>query len=678
MKNHPKMYSFVILMLLLMLFFLIEIFPLIKPNSASASSKPVVQVYPNLINVGKDENFTVAVVGLNLIDLYGFDIEFTWDPSILKYVSHTVTCPVENYPSPNPPSPYGGVLHSPVIPIKNIVNESGNIPDARYTESRAWMAYASMHPAKAQSGNVTFFTITFQVIKIGESPLKILACDLSDEKGVPIDRVVIDGFYRTSGVPVADFNYWPDIPVVNKPTIFTSIVSGNETNIKTYMWDFGDGTKQNTSQPTITYNYTESGEKNVGLKVVDENDVESAWTYKKIFVAASRDLAISNIIFPATSIKVNASVPFAFKVTIANNGEVNENCTVYTYYNTTVVDPANPNLANWRFVSSQTVTLRYWSVKSLEFKIDTTTLTINASYHILANITGIPEKYEEDVNNNFMLSSETFLVTNIDIHEIAITNLECVWQSGVVKASPPLIEGEAVTVLLTMKNKGTGDDNIWIEVFLNNTSVENKTVLISWGETKEESLLRQSLSAGRYNVTAIVRVKGFNTSESTFLHIIKPPKINFTYTPTTVVKNQLVTFNASNTIHQDPEGTVTAYNWEFFAPGLDWTSANPTAKDEGLTITYNFTKVGNWTIVLKISDNFGLSYNSKRPATSAYIKSISLNVVEAKGEGGPEAAEGIPTEYIIAIIIVVVLILAVSAVYLRKRKREAVEEEISE
>ncbi len=677
MKNHAKMYSLVILMLLLMLFCLIEIFPLIKPDSASASSKAVVQVYPSLINVGKDEIFTVAVVGLNLINLYGFDIEFTWDPSILKYISYTVTCPVEEYPSPNPPSPYSGVLNRPVILVKKVVNESGNIPDARFTETRAWIAYASMYPAESQSGNVTFFTITFQAIKIGESPLKILACDLSDRNGVPIDRIVIDGFYRTSGVPAADFNYWPEISVANKPTYFTANVTGNTTNIAIYMWDFGDGGKQNTTQPTITHIYAKSGEKNVGLKVVDENGVESTWTYKKIFVAASRDLAISNIIFPATAIKVNASVLFAFKVIITNNGTVDENCTVYTYYNTSVVDPANPNLANWRLVSSQSVTLRYGSPKLLEFKINTTTLTVNASYYILANITGIPEGYEEDANNNFMLSSETFLVTNVDIHEIAITNLECVWQSGLVKATPPLIEGEVVTVLLTMENKGTGDDNIWIELFLNNTSMENKTVPISWGETKKESLLRQNVPAGRYNVRVIVKAGGFNTSESTFLHIIKPPKVNFTYTPTNVVKGQLVTFNASITIHQDLGGTVVAYKWEFFAPTRDWTTADPTAKGEGPTVTYNFTIVGNWTIVLKIKDNFGLEFNPKRPATSAYIEHISLNVVETTAEEGEGGPEGIPTE-IIAIIIVVVLIIAASAIYLRKRRVEAIEEEISE
>jgi len=129
----------------------------VSANSTELPSQyPLVYVYPELVTAEVGENITVSVVVYNLTDglatdpdnpqakvplgnLYAFDIQFSWDPTIIKYVNHTVTTPVEKYPSPVPPSPYAGIIHGfgasndSIFEIKNIVDEDGNIPEAQQT-----------------------------------------------------------------------------------------------------------------------------------------------------------------------------------------------------------------------------------------------------------------------------------------------------------------------------------------------------------------------------------------------------------------------------------------------------------------------------------------------------------------------------------------------------------------
>jgi hypothetical protein len=123
------------------------------------------------------------IVWIPLGNLYGFDIQFSWDPTIIKYVNHTVTVPVEDYPNPIPPSPYSGILHKPTLAIVEMVDEAGNIPGAADPRVRAWFSFASMAPAAPFNGNGTLFTMTFQAIKNGISPLEIVDCTLSDING---------------------------------------------------------------------------------------------------------------------------------------------------------------------------------------------------------------------------------------------------------------------------------------------------------------------------------------------------------------------------------------------------------------------------------------------------------------------------------------------------------------
>jgi hypothetical protein len=154
---------------------------------ANATPGALVYVDPaEVLNLMPPANFTIKVKIANVTNLYGLDLQFTWEPTIIKYVSHTAHIPVETYPD--------GVMHNPIIPIVDQVDENANMtgpaPGTRY-----WLSMASMSPAAVFNGNGTIFEMKFKVVGLGTSPLKILACTLSDKNGKPISCTLQQGTF---------------------------------------------------------------------------------------------------------------------------------------------------------------------------------------------------------------------------------------------------------------------------------------------------------------------------------------------------------------------------------------------------------------------------------------------------------------------------------------------------
>ena len=314
-------------------------FPMVRFGSSIdlPDAYPFVYVYPDLVNADVGQTFTIAVIVYNLTDativdpenpfltiplgnMYGFDLQFTWDPTVIKYVNSTnpsvsyggyhhpnVITPVEKWPDPVPPSPYAGILHGfgtgnlTLLEVKNVVNETGNIVGAADPSVRAWFAYATMLPAWTFNGNGTLFTMTFKVLKSGASPLNIVDLTLANIDGYPIGKTtsgqwlnpILNGMFRTLLPPVANFTHWPEVGKINETMHFDASTSENSTNIIRYEWNFGDGTKQNTTIPTVDHIYGSGGTFPASLKVVDVDGRASNTTTHNIQVIGT--LQISEI-----------------------------------------------------------------------------------------------------------------------------------------------------------------------------------------------------------------------------------------------------------------------------------------------------------------------------------------------------------------------------------------------
>lgn len=161
----------------------------------------------SILNLMPPQTFTVSVKLDNVTNLYGIDLEFRWNPTVIEHVSHVMMIPVEDYP--------GGVLHKNVLIIRDTV-------DAASGSYR--LAAASMAPAPSFNGSGTIFTMTFKVIGIGRTLLKIYSCDLAERHTppqpppppIPHDR--IHGYFSNFVVPKAKIYVAPPRIVNNSLT----------------------------------------------------------------------------------------------------------------------------------------------------------------------------------------------------------------------------------------------------------------------------------------------------------------------------------------------------------------------------------------------------------------------------------------------------------------------------
>jgi hypothetical protein len=679
---------------------------------------PVLYVHPGFIQAEVDETFTISVIAYNLTsgrakdpdnpqttvplgNLYGFDIQFTWDPTVIKYVNYTnpgtgilagakgykhtyVTVPFEKYSSPIPPSPYAGILHGTgtgnqsTIEVVNMVNETGNLPEAESPTVRAWFSYAVLSPATPFNGHGTIFTMTFKVLKPGQSPLDIVHAVLADKDGNPVARgssgkwlnAPRNGVYRTPGAPVADFAFSPSIGVVNKTMTFNATVSENITSIRQYRWDFGDGAAINTTLPTVDHIYNASGstDKTVTLIVTDANGVESASVSRQVMVAVSRDLKARYVTVPLESVRPNRT--FTIETAVENFGvakfSFNETAIAELSYNSTAFDLGNLSGAAWVQIGQNQTTIPRGSIKKLTFALNSSHLpTLEANYYFLLNATGIPQGYELNTTNNHLLSTP-LLYTEQIIHNPRITVFSFGYYTGTAYKRP-VIQGENTTISATVKNKGNEKDTIDV-TFYANGSILKSFQLVDLGEGKEAIVnWRGLLNPGNSNLTVVASAATVANYTQAWLKVIKPPHLIIEYSPKPPGLNQEVVFNASASIHQDPEGTIQKYSWVIYAPGVEVDLGSPTFIASGganmSVISFALNQTGKWNIVLEVTDSYGFTYDARsRPGgTLPYRLLISV-----------EVAAGFPWELVIGVVALIVVLIAVALLYMRRRRRAVI------
>ena len=593
---------------------------------------------PIVADVG--DTINIALVGFNFTDnmvpdpnnpanqrplgnLMGFDVQMSWDPTILKLVDYTVTTPVEDYPDPVSPSPYPGILHDPVFEFVNITDKNDNIPNAE-PGTMAWFAYIALPPADPFNGDGTFFNMTFDVIGSGASDLKLNYVGLADESGYKLLWHQYDGLFSTPGAPVADFTFWPDVGVVNKTMIFNASESYSPLglDIDNYAWDFGDGNSTSVSDPIIRHTYNTIGDYTVSLVVEDSNGVRSSPKTEQVSVVNKRNVMIADVSPSARMILVGKTVDITVRV--ENDGGAGENFTLAVYYNVSSVNWTDISMTSWIKIDESNVFLSDHSFSIKLFTWNTTGVPqVNARYYILANVTQVPY---EDVNDNNMTSDAIFIVS-ISLHDIAIEKLEVGWGEDF---EYPVLDGEDVTFQITVLNSGTVDETtVNVTLYCNDSMLDSWNESMQYGETVQLTF-QESFDPGSYNITARATIETDAYPDNNFmeetLQVIRVPKLNITYAPDYPLANYTVSFNASASFHQEPGASITSYKWQIYNP--EGILVNTTYGADLVSITYKFGEEGEWRVVLCIKDSYNIEYKWQRPATSAYKIEAIINVEE--------------------------------------------------
>lgn len=621
--------------------------------------KPIVYVdCPEVANVEEIVAVHVKVFNLNPTyvgtqsygDLYGLDINFTWNPIILEYINHTVKIPVETYPD--------GVLHSPVMPIKDIVNS------IRGTYNLVYASMAPAPPFNNPNASNTIFTMFFRVRSPGGTDLTLRRVKLSNKLGNLILREVLDGALRTPTAPVARFTVFPDsYPVVNKRVEFNASISYDpDGKVTEYIWDFGDGNVTRTFQPIISHEYKSVAIYNVKLRVIDDAGLTSSTFSKSLQVVQKRNLAVKNIKLP--SLITFHGEKLMVNVTVENNGYAPETFKVSLSYNATMD-------GNWTTIQEKEISLDKGKNATLNFLWDTGEISeeiaaLNCSLFLLANITIAP--HEEDVTDNLLKSTYPIRVLFIGFHDVAVLSLKVKAVSSVGKEfAPPLIKGERLEIFFKIKTKGNQDENYSINVnilMLNGSIILSKSWENEFLEKDSEKeyihLFNNPISlAGNYTFTVNVTINNakderpFDNFMETSFEVIEQPRIQI-MAPKTVYTGEEVTFrvNASNI-----KGPIRC-RWTRIKPGGESEMNRRERKD----VTYIFNTPGNWTIRLIVTDGYGITYNTEREATVAYMVETTITAIKK-----PEAITlGEWTPVIAGLIIAAVFVAAV--VYLKLRR----------
>jgi PKD repeat protein len=306
----------------------------------SYSAVPVtISVNPPMLFAESGESFTVNLTIANAVDVYGWQANLTFDPSVVQCVDATL--PPDHFLEGRPEGCVGlqkTIFSSAIVVGTCILGD-----------------YLGMH------GGGVLVTIEFEVVAAGEIALKVddtpgLAAwtyvsnhDL--EYTVPPDLKTEDGYVsNVDHPPTALFTLSPSLPEVNETTTFDATDSYDPDGyIIRYEWDFGDGDYVNETNPTTTHAYKTEGTYTATLTVIDNAtatqkmmDIFNTTTVPHLWyelyssystdvkLRVAHDVVVTSASASPATVTVGAVVTIA--ITVENQGKETETFNVIVYY----------------------------------------------------------------------------------------------------------------------------------------------------------------------------------------------------------------------------------------------------------------------------------------------------------------------------------------------------------
>jgi hypothetical protein len=193
--------------------------------------------------------FKVTCVVENVTNLYGVDIQISWNTEYIAYVSHNMTIPVNTHP--------GGILYQPIFGVHDDVDESGGLTDLGSENGTLyWLAQASGSPAAKFNGTGTAFEMLFRIKKhpIGVDTdlwINFTSATLADKLANPIAcdltnlYILLHGRTQPEGpeISISSVNYKGAVP-------HTFDVNVSILNLDSY-WDLGGFDVQLSYSPDV-------------------------------------------------------------------------------------------------------------------------------------------------------------------------------------------------------------------------------------------------------------------------------------------------------------------------------------------------------------------------------------------------------------------------------------------
>ena len=233
----------------------------------------------------------------------------------------------------------------------------------------------------------------------------------------------------------------------------------------------------------------------------------------------------------------------------------------------------------------------------------------------------------------------------------------------------PVILGEDADVRITVRNDGDIVDNYTATMSFDGTPVVdgtwiNRTLSPGESETLNYTLLSADLTRGNHTIRVDATITHGN--ETILDHLSK--RLTVINTPNLIISGstrgvpgQAVTFDGTSSTHGDPAGSIKNYTWSLTEPG----GTQPRYFYEGGNMIHTLdrnAKNGTWTVTLTVLDSWDVEYNSLRPATDPYMKTMTFEV------GLPEPPNPFSIENIVLVLILVAII-GLAAFYLYRRSR---------